>query len=171
MPPQDDGIRSPRKQFHSDLPTPAYNQTGFAQAMPGFQPLAPSSQPIRNTYSPHPQSYTSTGFPTNNISTAPAIYALQPGNGEPYGSLDAISNSSGGSSKKNRRESSMMGINVGLMNQRQPSRQTLRDTSNSRQGVRDTSGNRQQDKAPSFADRDRENPPEQRQQPTMVSQY
>lgn len=38
----------------------------------------------------------------------------------------------GGIGKKNRRESSMMGMNVGLMEKRQTSRQTLRDTSSSR---------------------------------------
>jgi hypothetical protein len=80
----------------------------------------------------------------------PAIYNLQPGGpGEGYGNMDALSIPSG-NSKKNRRESSMMGTNVGLMNQRQPSRQTLRDTSDSRTS----------DRAPLHFDRGREVTPE-----------
>jgi RalA-binding protein 1 len=154
VPPPSDGIRSPRHQMFSDLPTPAYNQTGFGQAMPGFQPLAPTSQPTnRNTYSPHPQQYTN-----NNQNMPPAIFNLHPGGmGESYGSMDALSVPNG-NSKKSRRESSMMG--VGLMNQRQPSRQTLRDNS----------GSRSSDKAPMYSDRARESTPE-RQHPTPVPLY
>jgi RalA-binding protein 1 len=144
--PQGDGIRSPRHQMFSDLHTPAYNQTGFGQPVPGFQPLPPQNQAVnRNTYSPHPQQYANNGY------NMPAIYHLQSNGGESYGSLDAMSQSSSSTnSKKNRRESSMMGVNLGLMNQRQTSRQTLRDTSSSRQG-------------PVYADRDRESPPRERQ--------
>ncbi|KAF2435021.1 hypothetical protein EJ08DRAFT_692923 [Tothia fuscella] len=127
VPPQDDGIRSPRHQMFSDLPTPAYNQT----SMSGFQPLAPPNQSVtRNTYSPHPQQYANNGY--NNTPSA-FNTNLQPGNGaDMYDNMSQASSSA--SSKKNRRESGMVGVNMGLMNmQRQTSRQTLRDTSSTRQ--------------------------------------
>lgn len=147
--PPSDSIRSPRHQMFSDLPTPAYNQTGFAQVMSGFQPLAPPPQSNgRSTYSPHPQQY------ANSNSLQPGSYSHQPNNsGDSFGSLDGMSQQAGGN-KKNRRESSMMGMNVGLVNQRQPSRQNMRDTS----------GSRGPDKA-----RDREAPPER--QPAPVPLY
>jgi RalA-binding protein 1 len=123
-----DAIRSPRHQMFSDLPTPAYNQSGFGQqaALPGFQPLAPmSSQPNRNTYAPRSQ-FGDSGFP------APPVY--QTGGASEFASLNALSQAapSEGVGKKSRRESSMMGTNYGLVNQRQTSRHTLRDTSSSR---------------------------------------
>jgi hypothetical protein len=122
LPPPSDGIRSPRHQFHSDLPTPAYSQTGFGQqAMGGFQPLGASTNPNRNTYTPTRQ--------PDNSYMAPPAFNLPQGGPEQYNSLNA---SSQPTSKKGRRESSMMGVNLGLMNQRQTSRLTLRDTSNSR---------------------------------------
>jgi RalA-binding protein 1 len=153
-PPPSDGIRSPRHQMFSDLPTPAYNQTGFGQAMPGFQPLAHTSQPThRNTYSPHPQQYTNT-----NQNMATAIYNLQPGGpGEIYGNMDALGVPNG-NSKKNRRESSMMGVNVGLINSRQTSRQTLRDTSNGRTS----------DKGQLYSDRGRDGTPERHPAPVPM---
>jgi RalA-binding protein 1 len=124
-PSSSDGIRSPRHQMFSDLPTPAYNQSGFGQqaALPGFQPLAPA-QSNRNTYAPRSQ-FGDSGFP------APPVY--QAGGAGEFASLNALSAGGGeGVSKKNRRESSMMGMNFGVVNQRQTSRQTLRDTSSSR---------------------------------------
>jgi hypothetical protein len=138
----------------SDLPTPAYSQTGFGQALPGFQALPSTSHATnRNTYSPHPQQYTS-----SNQNMPPALYNLQPaGAGEGYSSMDALSVPNG-NSKKNRRESSVMGMNVGLMNQRQPSRQTLRDTSSSRTS----------DKAPLHFDRGREATPERHAAPVPL---
>jgi len=124
IPPQGDGIRSPRHQMFSDLPTPAYTQTGFGQAMPGFQPLPPNPHANRNTYAP-PRQHENNGY------MGPPIYNLQPPPGsEGFGSLNAMSHPV---SKKGRRESSMMGLGVGLVNQRQTSRQTLRDTSSSSQ--------------------------------------
>lgn len=123
LPPQSsDSIRSPRHQFHNDLPTPAYNQTGFGQqAATGFQPLGASTNPNRNTYTPTRQ-------PDNGY-MAPPAFNLPQGGPDSYNSLNAPSQPI---SKKGRRESSMMGVNLGLMNQRQTSRLTLRDTSNSR---------------------------------------
>jgi RalA-binding protein 1 len=123
-----DGIRSPRHQMFSDLPTPAYNQSAFnQQALSGFQPLAPS-QSKRNTYAPPRQAQPlgDSGFP------APPVY--QAGGAGEFASLNALSVPGGDAvgGKRNRRESSMIGMNYGLVNQRQTSRQTLRDTSSSR---------------------------------------
>ena len=58
----------------------------------------------------------------------------QTGGASEFASLNALSvpNSDAEGGKRNRRESSMMGMNYGLVNQRQASRQTLRDTSSSR---------------------------------------
>jgi RalA-binding protein 1 len=127
-PPSSDSIRSPRHQMFSDLPTPAYNQSSFGQqaAIPGFQPLAAiSSQPNRNTYVPRSQ-FGDSGFPV------PPVY--QAGGAGEFASLNALSqaapSSDGG--KKGMRESSMMGLNYGLVSQRQTSRQPSRDTSNGR---------------------------------------
>ncbi|KIW03338.1 uncharacterized protein PV09_05548 [Verruconis gallopava] len=125
-----ESIRSPRHQMFSDLPTPAYNQNTFSQqGLPGFQPLAASTNPNRNTYAPRQtQQFDGSGFPV------PPMY--QAGGAGEFSSLNALAVPGGdgatGSSKKNRRESSMMGPNFGLVNQRQASRQTLRDTSSSR---------------------------------------
>lgn len=123
LPPQSsDSIRSPRHQYHSDLPTPAYNQAGFGQqAATGFQPLGASTNPNRNTYTPMRQ-------PDNGY-MAPPAFNLPQGGPDSYNSLNAPSQPI---SKKGRRESSMMGVNLGLMNQHQTSRPNLRDSSNGR---------------------------------------
>jgi RalA-binding protein 1 len=124
-----DGIRSPRHQMFSDLPTPGYNQHSFnQQAIPGFQPLAP--QPNRNTYAPQRQGQ---GQPFgDNSFPAPPMY--QTGGAGEFASLNALAvpGDDTVTSKRNKRESSMIGMNYGLANQRQSSRQTLRDTSGSR---------------------------------------
>lgn len=146
LPPQPDGIRSPRHQFHSDLPTPAYNQTGFGQQATGFQPLGASTNPNRNTYTPTRQP--DTGH------MAPPAFNLPQGGPDSYSSLNAPSQPI---SKKGRRESSMMGVNLGVMNQRQTGRPTLRDTSNSRIPEQTSAYDEQQ--------RDRGSPERQRQAP------
>lgn len=122
IPPQSsDSIRSPRHQFHSDLPTPAYNQAGFGQQAPtGFQPLGASTNPNHNTFTPSRQF-------DNNYMAPPAFNMTQAGP-DAYNNLNVTSRPN---SKKSRRESSMMGVN-GLMDQRQTSRLALRDASNSR---------------------------------------
>ena len=108
----------------SDLPTPAYNQSNFnQQAIPGFQPLAAQSNRI--AYAPQrqqAQSFGDSDFP------APPMY--QANNPNEFASLNALS--AGGGNKQSRRESSMMGANHGLVNQRSMNRLTLRDTSSSR---------------------------------------
>lgn len=123
VPPQSpDNVRSPRHQYHSDLPTPAYNQTGFGQqAATGFQPLGASTNPNRNTFTPMRQS--------DDGDMAPPAFNLQQGGPDPYNSINAPSQPI---SKKGRRESSMMGASLGLMNHHQTSRHNLRDGSNNR---------------------------------------
>lgn len=123
-----DGIRSPRHQMFSDLPTPGYNQHSFNQrAIPGFQPLP--SQANRSTYAPPRQGQQSFG---DNSFPAPPVY--QAGGAGEFASLNALAVPGGDTvtSKRKKRESSMIGMNYGLANQRKPSRNTLRDTSSSR---------------------------------------
>ncbi|TID27578.1 RhoGAP domain-containing protein [Venturia nashicola] len=124
LPPQaSDNVRSPRQQYHSDLPTPAYNQVGFGQqAAPGFQPLGASTNPNRNTFTPMRQA--------DNGYMTPPTFNLSQGGPDSYNNNTITSSQP--ISKKGRRESSMMGVNHGLMNHHQTSRHNLRDGSNSR---------------------------------------
>ncbi|RDI87208.1 hypothetical protein Vi05172_g2889 [Venturia inaequalis] len=123
LPPQSsDSVRSPRHQYHSDLPTPTHNQTGSGQQAPtGFQPLGASTNPNRNTYTPTRQ--------LDNGYTPPAAFNVPQGSPDSYNSLNAPGQPI---FKKGRRESSMMGASHGLMNHHPTSRYNLREGSHSR---------------------------------------
>lgn len=178
--PPSDGIRSPRHQLYSELPTPAANQISF-QSMGGFQPLAhqgaahrvTSMQQTRAAQPSHDfnipqqqqshhqtqaQQYQQQQYQQQQQQYQQAeqyqqyrayqqhqqpVYNMQPGGSDGnFASLNALtsqhtsqqnSGSQGtGDSKRGRRESAMMGMQIGLVGQRQAGRQTLRDTSSSR---------------------------------------
>jgi RalA-binding protein 1 len=175
--PPSDGIRSPRHQLFSELPTPAANQTSF-QSMGGFQPLAHqgaahristmqqsrAAQPSHDfnvpqqrqshhqtqaqlyqqqQYQLQQQQYQQAEQYQQYRAYQQPVYNMQlAGSDSNFGSLDALTSQptsqqrSGsldtGDSKRGRRESAMMGMQIGLVGQRQTSRQTLRDTSSSR---------------------------------------
>jgi hypothetical protein len=117
----------------TDVSTPMYSQQSFQNQVPGFQPL-PGAAGQRTTYQPE-QFY-------QNYST----YGGQPqppnsNSADGFGSLNAtVQNSANNLSpnpatmttnRKNRRESSMLGLGVpGLVQQRKSA--VIRDTSTSR---------------------------------------
>ena len=127
-PPPSAGIRSPRHQMYSDLPTPIYTNQSFQSLVPGFQPIAGQ----RSTYAPEQfnQNYHSGMYPHSQTPTADGYGSLNASvhttNSSNNLSVNAINN------KKNRRESSMLGLGVpGLVQQRKSMIQ-VRDRSSSR---------------------------------------
>jgi RalA-binding protein 1 len=128
-----DPLRSPRHQIFTDLPTPAYSQTTFG----GFTPLgaapvrppppAPSqglssvSESPAAPANPPPQPPVQTKeFASLNMLAAPSI-PQRPGS-----AASSHSSSSGmlgvQQDRRGRRESAMMGLDIGLVGQRVPVR-------------------------------------------------
>ncbi|KAL5345226.1 Rho GTPase activating protein [Pseudogymnoascus australis] len=124
-------IRSPRKQHFQDLPTPSYNQASFPRGPPPSFPLP--AQPNKSTYD---TGFTPSSRPTkarpeygatgqtvggpayDQYSNGNAAYSRQYGN-------ETNLNPNGQSSKQKRRESSLLGMNMG--GQKKPNQDRLRN--------------------------------------------
>ncbi|KFY92614.1 hypothetical protein V498_04830 [Pseudogymnoascus sp. VKM F-4517 (FW-2822)] len=132
-------IRSPRKQHFQDLPTPSYNQASFPRGPPPSFPLP--AQPNKSTYdtgfTPLQPSYESQyaqptlGGPeygaTGQTVGGPAYDQYSNGNAaysRQYGNETNL-NPNGQSSKQKRRESSLLGMNMG--GQKKPNQDRLRN--------------------------------------------
>ncbi len=132
-------IRSPRKQHFQDLPTPSYNQTAFPRGPPpsfplpaqpnktvydtGFTPLQPSyesqySQPTLGGPEYGSSGQTVAGPAYDQYSNGNAAYSRQYGN-------ESNLNPNGQTSKQKRRESSLLGMNMG--GQKKPNQDRLRN--------------------------------------------
>ncbi|KAF2665985.1 hypothetical protein BT63DRAFT_416413 [Microthyrium microscopicum] len=154
-PPPPDAIRSPRHQMFSDLPTPAHNQTSFAgfQPMGAAQPVkqmqrstyVPTGSQQHAQYAPQPhneyagpqqapygQQYQHQSYHPQ-YQYQPSMNSQQGGHADGnYGSLNGMlpqgqQQLGPPESRRNRRESAMMGMDIGLVGQRQAPRQTLRE--------------------------------------------
>lgn len=148
-----DGIRSPRKQMFTELPTPAYNQTAFqGQGMGGFTPM----QQPQGTRQMHtaPNGFGGTHAQNEYVQQL-QLQPQQPQQYQDYGSLNGAMvppqqpQQSGRDAKKARRESNMQMLMPGygggpqgvggslaqvLSEQRKSSYQSLRSGSGSREG-------------------------------------
>lgn len=84
-----DGIRSPRHQMFTDLPTPAYNQTGF-QNIGGFAPVQQGPAP-RRSHQPQylPQQQAMGGFPHPDYQQQQQQYMTQQPQQDGFSSLNA----------------------------------------------------------------------------------
>jgi RalA-binding protein 1 len=130
-----DPLRSPRHQIFTDLPTPAYSQTTFGGFTPlGAAPMRPappapsqglaslSESPTAPANPPPPPSSVQQAkeFASLNMLAAPSI-PQRPGS-----AASSHSSSSGmlgvQQERRGRRESAMMGSEIGLIGQRVPVR-------------------------------------------------
>ncbi|OBT93370.1 hypothetical protein VE01_08751 [Pseudogymnoascus verrucosus] len=132
-------IRSPRKQHFQDLPTPSYNQASFPRGPPpsfplpaqpnkttydtGFTPLQPSYESQYSQPTLGGPEYGSTGQTVggpsyDQYSNGNAGYSRQYGN-------ESNLNPNGQTSKQKRRESSLLGMNMG--GQKKPNQDRLRN--------------------------------------------
>jgi len=109
-----EGIRSPRHQMFSDLPTPAYNQTSFYQQAGGNLQLG------RGFYGGNDM-----GFIPMQPSYEPVEYASH-GTSEGHGSSEGAV-AAPKETKAKRRESGMVMASRGLATQRKGSLQRLRE--------------------------------------------
>lgn len=110
-----EAIRSPRRQMFSDIPTPAYNQTSFQQAI-AFSPGIQQNSGYDTGFIPLQPSY-----------DAP-VYNQQQMQGEGFGSLNGVLHPANSrEAKQKRRESGILLVNMGLGGQRKGSMPRLRD--------------------------------------------
>jgi len=110
-----EAIRSPRRQMFSDIPTPAYNQTSFQQAI-AFSPGLQQNSGYDTGFIPLQPSY-----------DAP-VYNQQQMQGEGFGSLNGVLHPTNSrEAKQKRRESGILLVNMGLGGQRKGSMPRLRD--------------------------------------------
>jgi RalA-binding protein 1 len=119
-----DSIRSPRHQLYTDLPTPSYNQPSFT-GVSGFAPLSVQGRAHRTTYTPpvqsqQPNPYTNGFQEQNPQGQYRNFYNAPPNKPENFGSLNMLSAPSQSDTRRNRRESAMMGMDIGIVGQRQP---------------------------------------------------
>lgn len=151
-----DGIRSPRKQMFTELPTPAYNQTAF-QGMGGFTPMQ-QPQGTRQMHTAAPNGFGGTHAQNEYVQQLQLQPQTQPQQYQDvgYGSLNGAMapppqpQQSSRDAKKARRESNMQMLMPGyggggpqgvggslaqvLSEQRKGSYQSLRSGSGSREG-------------------------------------
>jgi RalA-binding protein 1 len=144
----DDGLRSPRRQMFSDLPTPAYNQTSFPQHIDrppqGYQassaPSYPPPQPPWEHQQQHQQQQQQqpqqqhqqqqqgqyadydSGFIPMRPSYDTPNYEQPYQSGGGYGSLNgAVQSGTAREQRQRRRESGMLLMNMGMGGQRKGS--------------------------------------------------